>query len=89
MWKHLSILLTCGFQLILPIAFIAWGIAYGYEAYQGDRCNEAFASLLASNQVRINNVQARIDKVHAREAAVQARVAEIARKFNGPVNDGK
>jgi len=89
MWKPLSILLSSSVQFMIAIAFIACGIAYGYETYRGDRCNDDFAAHLASNQSRIDKVQARIDGIRVREAAVQARVAEIARKFNGPVNDAK
>lgn len=84
-----SALLDSGIQLALGIAMIAWGIAYGYQNYQGDQCNEAFDRLIASNQVRIGKVQARIDSIRTREAALQARAGELAKSFNGPAKDGK
>ena len=89
MLKHASILLNSGIQITLGIAFIGWGITYGYQNYQGDRCNDAFHVLAESNQVRLNNVQARIDKMRVREAAMQARVAEIAKTFNERAKDAK
>jgi hypothetical protein len=87
--KIFQSMLLSAIQLALGIALIAWGIAGGYQNYQGDRCNDAFASLLASNQVRIDDVRARIEKLHARDAALQARVAEVAKKFSERTNDGK
>ena len=89
MWKHLSIPLTGSIQLTLGIALIVWGIACGYQNYQGDQCSQAFDARLAGNQTHVNDVHARIEKIRAREAAVQARVAEIVRTFNGPAKDGK
>lgn len=84
-----SNLLYTGIQLTLAIASIAWGIAYGYENYQGDRCNEAFAALAATNQTRLNNVQARIESSRTREIALQNRAGELAAKFSGPARDRK
>jgi hypothetical protein len=60
MSKVYSILLSSGVQLTLGVAMIAWGIAYGYQNYQGDQCSEAFDALVTNNQVRIGKVQARI-----------------------------
>jgi hypothetical protein len=68
---------------------IAWGIAYGYETYQGDRCNEAFATLAATNQTRLNHGQARLELSRTREVALQRRTGELTEKFNGPGKDGK
>ena len=89
MGKYLSILLSSGIQLTLGIALIVWGITYGYQNYRGDQCSEAFDTLAASNQARIDNVQARLDRIRTREAALQARAGEVAKKLNGPATDGK
>jgi hypothetical protein len=89
MSKYLSILLTNSVQLGLAIALIAWGVAYGYETYRGDQCNQAFDTLATANQGRISNVQARLETVRSREAALQARTGDLVRKSNGPAKDQK
>ena len=71
---RISDTLLAGIQAVIGIVVIALAVTAGYQNYQGDKCSEAFKALAATNQTRINQVQARLDAVRVREAALQLRM---------------
>ena len=85
MTLRLSDTLLAGIQVVVGVLVIGLAVVAGYQNYQGDTCNDAFATLAASNETRINNVQSRLDQVRTREAALQARTKVL----NAPAKDTK
>jgi len=72
-------------QIVASVLVAGLVIVAAYQNYQGDKCSEAFATLAASNQARINNVQKRLEAVRTREAALQERT----RAQSAPARDPK